>query len=61
MSEQEQARQNSREIAHTVRLNDTYQPPASVRVIAITLKPCARHAGSVRLVLTVVDIPSRVV
>ena len=58
MSEQEQARQNSREIAHTVRLNDTYQPPASVRVIAITPERSPRHAGSVRLVLTVVDIPS---
>ena len=49
---------NSREIAHTVRLGDTWQPPASVRVIAITPERSPRHAGSVRLVLIVVDIPT---
>ena len=47
----------SREIAHTVRLGDTWQPPTSVRVIAITPERSPRNGGSVRLVLTVIDIP----
>jgi len=55
MSDPKQTPAPPREIAHTVRLGDALQPPRDIDIIAITPKPCPRNAGSVRVVLTVVD------
>ena len=55
MSEQERTPPPSREIAHTVRLGDTWQPPTSVQVIAVTPVAYFPESHRIDFTATVVD------